>query len=87
MRHVNPPCIYRIPVYNGPSVVIRRLVCALVATFPYTLKQISSSLFSKGEINFTNMQTKHHEKTQKNVIENVQALCATISATSSAQSS
>ena len=54
------------PVYNGPSVVIRPSVCALVAIFPCTLKRISCSLFSKGEINFTSMQNRRHGKTQEN---------------------
>ena len=53
------------PVYNGWSV--RRYpspsLCALFAIFPYTLKRISCSLFSKGKINFTCIQNRRHGKT------------------------
>ena len=74
------------PVYNGLLIVICPSVCALVAIFPCTHKRINYSSFSKGKINFTIMQTRRHGKTQKKFIQNLQALCATISEGCSAQS-
>ena len=58
---LNTASVYR-SVRHCPS----PSVFAFVALFPYNLKQISCSLFSKPKANFTCMENGCHGKSQKN---------------------